>query len=1066
MSVSPTSGFLGRDRELDAAWEAISGAFSGRGSAVALAGEPGIGKTRLATELSQRAAAQGLTTLWGRAWESGGAPSYWPWRQLLEAMRPEAADSAGPLRLIWSKAGSGDFATNDPKQARFELFDAVVRLLREQSQRQPALCVLDDLHAADVASIELAEFAIGALAGSPLAWVVTWRDAEAERLPVRDTLARLSRRCRVFALPRLSLEQTSELVHQSLPGKEALAGTLFHATSGNPLFLHETMRALADGREMTSAQLPVSQGVALVVRDRVATLSAEARALAELGAVLGREGTLDVLTAAAGEPVATVRARAAEVTATGLWSAVAADRWLFSHALVRDALFRELSPGRAAELQAKVATALDALVSGGRSELSLSRALHALDALAGLDAGRVAQWAIAAANQARAQRAYEEAAGLLERASRELTVGDEVRAELLLALGWAFGDLGDGAKLEKTFDEAIVVARRLGDATVLGRAVLGRGSLYTMGKVRTELFPLIDEALAVLPETEVALRARLWARKASAMTPAPQPEEPLGLARKAIAAVSGSSDTRAVLDVAVAAGSAMGDFALPAERVVVNTTLVEAARALSDRVLELRGLSRLVCDHLEAGDVARADAVLLERDALASSLGHPRFRWMTPVFRSMRAMIEGRFDDCARAIEEARRLISLSEDANARRTVQVHEFFVLMLQDRVAEVKVKEPELLLRVSTVDPFFSITLQSLLQARSGQTGAAAASVKRAVGGDLPFVKSNNLLCVLAESAVLCGDAEAAKAIHAALQVHADSSMTLGFFGLVSGLPVRAHLGLLQSMLGHPASEVRAHFEAALERTAMMGAPAHEAWVRLWYGQHLASRAEAAEAREQLRACATLAERLGITGLAARANAVLPPAAPEPVRAGPVAPSPDFALVPHEGGWRLERGGNTLVLKGLRGMAMLSKLLQRPGEEVHALELVSGDADEALPDAGDAGELLDEKAKAAYRKRIETLTEQIEDAEERGDAMRAERGRTELEALSKELSRAVGLGGRSRRAASSAERARVTAQRRLREAIKKIGELDAELGALLERTVRTGTFCAYEPNRRARK
>ena len=150
------------------------------------------------------------------------------------------------------------------------------------------------------------------------------------------------------------------------------------------------------------------------------------------------------------------------------------------------------------------------------------------------------------------------------------------------------------------------------------------------------------------------------------------------------------------------------------------------------------------------------------------------------------------------------------------------------------------------------------------------------------------------------------------------------------------------------------------------------------------------------------------------------------------------------------------------------MLARLLARAGEEVHSVELVSegGGTQTEVVDAGDAGDMLDEKARHAYRRRIENLTEQIEDADERGNFAAAERARTELEALSRELSRAVGLGGRVRRAGSSAERARITAQRRLREVIQRIGELDAEVGNHLARTVRTGTFCAYEPNRKARR
>src|SRR5207247_3408322 len=106
---------------------------------------------------------------------------------------------------------------------------------------------------------------------------------------------------------------------------------------------------------------------------------------------------------------------------------------------------------------------------------------------------------------------------------------------------------------------------------------------------------------------------------------------------------------------------------------------------------------------------------------------------------------------------------------------------------------------------------------------------------------------------------------------------------------------------------------------------------------------------------------------------------------------------------------------------------------------------------------GELLDDKAKSAYRKRLATLADELEEAQDRGDSAKAERVREEHEALLKELSRAVGIGGKVRRAGAATERARVSAQRRLREAIKKITEADAELGAHLDATIRTGTFCA---------
>src|SRR5216683_7559080 len=147
-----------------------------------------------------------------------------------------------------------------------------------------------------------------------------------------------------------------------------------------------------------------------------------------------------------------------------------------------------------------------------------------------------------------------------------------------------------------------------------------------------------------------------------------------------------------------------------------------------------------------------------------------------------------------------------------------------------------------------------------------------------------------------------------------------------------------------------------------------------------------------------------------------------------------------------WTVGLGGNEFRLKDTRGLGYLAHLLRHPGVEFHVLDLVGGIAgrhdeddngksaerlprgDEDLGKAGiqitglgDAGEMLDDQAKAAYRRRLSDLHEELEDAKELGNVERAERSEREIDGLTKELSRAVGLGGRNRRAASASERAR---------------------------------------------
>ncbi len=157
-----------------------------------------------------------------------------------------------------------------------------------------------------------------------------------------------------------------------------------------------------------------------------------------------------------------------------------------------------------------------------------------------------------------------------------------------------------------------------------------------------------------------------------------------------------------------------------------------------------------------------------------------------------------------------------------------------------------------------------------------------------------------------------------------------------------------------------------------------------------------------------------------------------------------------------WALNAAsGAPFRLKHSKGLAYLNELLSRPGQELHVLSLAGLDRG-----AGDAGPVLDARAKAEYKQRLDTLEDQISEAEGFGDVGRADRAREEIEILAAQLAGAVGLGGHDRRAASDAERARINVQRRLKDAVASIGACDAELGRYLAATVKTGTYCSFTP------
>jgi hypothetical protein len=142
----------------------------------------------------------------------------------------------------------------------------------------------------------------------------------------------------------------------------------------------------------------------------------------------------------------------------------------------------------------------------------------------------------------------------------------------------------------------------------------------------------------------------------------------------------------------------------------------------------------------------------------------------------------------------------------------------------------------------------------------------------------------------------------------------------------------------------------------------------------------------------------------------------------------------------------------------MQLLARLIERPDEEIHVLALSSDEAT-SLPESH-AGEVLDERARTMYRSRLTELEEDLGEAERHADLGRLARLREERDALVAELARAVGLHGRTRTAASATERARINVQRRLRDAVTRIGEADDELGRYFRRALRTGTFCSFRP------
>jgi tetratricopeptide (TPR) repeat protein len=1070
---------IGRIEQLEKLERLLAKAALGHGGLCALYGEAGVGKTRLAAEAAERALEQGFLVTWGRASETGGAPAYWPWIELFATVGGDAPESPGHrlgLAATTARSGPGEGMHLDPENERLELFQSVVAFLRERSKQTPLLIVFDDLHMADVASLRLLAYVLRRLQQARIALVATSRDAEARAPGVAEAITQVLREAEVLPLPAFTSAEVEQAVtHKLGAADQGLAAALFDLTQGNPLFLLEALHAiLARSRPVLPSDVPklaVSGGVLAMMRERLSGAGPELLALLETAAVLGREFDAALLAEVWRSKVSRLDAEQGLEAAAqrGILLRRDQDRWAFAHVLVREAFHFDLTAERRAELHLSAARALEGRVEKRHSDDLASLAHHAFSALPLGDAVQASRFARRAAESARAQLAYDEAVGLLRQALSicdRFAVPDHERAEVVLALGWASTESGQIEQGRDCFRRVSQTARELSDARLLARAALGQGGAYVFGEVRDELVTTLKEALGALdswtdPEA-LKLRARLLARLAAALTPSrTTPEEPLALARRALVMLDDETDMRARVDVDVGAGAALSAFAPAGACIPVNERLLRNARSIGDRVLELRALTRLACEYLEIGNLAAAAGVSSSCTALGVAMGHPRYRWQGPLIRSMQAMPSGHFELCEQALQQARELAASAEDESALRCIEVHRFFLLLLSGRSQGLREQESATLGVVARLSdaPSRSALITGTVAAVVGDHALARAQLG-AIG---PVAASWSRLwrSTLADAAVLCGARAVYEPLYASFLPEQAKSVCSGPFAFVC-LPSIARIRGIMAFASGRREEGERACALALESARGIGARAHIAWVELGWGEGLG--AEPA-AREHLERTLEIASELGMPDVARRARLGLERTGGAP------APIPAFStpvITPTVDGrqWSIARAGRELRLKSVRGLPMLRRLLENPHQEIHALELAvetATGAKAASFDLGDAGAVLDPRARREYAARLAELREELEEAEQLLDQGRAERLRAEIAALSRELSAAIGLGSRERRAGSAVERARIVVQRRVREAIRKIADHDAELGRHLDWTVRTGTYCAYEPGGR---
>lgn len=1115
--------FVGRATELAEVQRGLAEAVSGRGCLFLLCGEPGIGKTRFADEVAAMAREQGAAVLWGRCWESGGAPAYWPWTQIVRLLTRDRhlADGAqdllrllAPSRDLGDPEASLDPATpaiNDFEQARFTLFDAATTFLHQAATQQPLLLILDDVHASDIPSLLLLRFLARELRTARWLIVVTYREVEAAADPPRSALlgeiAREGRLLRLGGLSHTDIDQYMEAM--ALPRVSPdLAAIVYGTTEGNPLFVSEVVQLIA--RDPAVAEQAVSERTLLaipdplraVLRQRLEPLGEATRTVLAVAAVAGREFDLAVLEhVAEGDATITTSVLQAldEACRIGVISPIANNvgRYIFSHALIRETLYDDLGPSRQATLHRAIALALEAVWRGDLASHGTEIAHHFFRAATdgNVDAAVSYSWKVG--ERAQSVLAYEDAvkhfeqalAALRLRAGGAVVTDTRTRCEILLALGDAQWGSGDLAEMRATFQRAAEVARSIphDGPCLLARAALGMGGRQQRSHAwyDDDLVRLLEEALGSLEAIDSAVRARVMARLAYALYLVPGSyerrrrlcEEAVSMARR----VGDASTLRWVLNDWRWAlwGPATSD-----DRSAVTSELLALAERMGDRELAMVEHTWRFVDLLERADIVAVDAELARVRQLAGELRQPWYLSYVGRFEAMQAMMEGRFDDAERFAEQS---LAIAQRVKRDDATLIYSTLILtlrMVQGRLPELEAGVQAFVANYPSVPIWQSVL--AFVHAELGRVEQARAEFERMASQDFRSLPRDYLMlpsaAYLSEVCAFLGDGERAAQLYEILEPYAERLVVIGF-GVASLGSIARYLGLLAETMGQW-QVAGTHYEKALEVHSRMRARPAVAQVQVDYARCLRRippgmfGAVPQKIDKLLREAQATALAIGQMALLAKIEVLAQEAAPAgseaTAEAGTTAPVTSATLRRQGEVWNLQFSGEPFQLPDLLGLHYMRHLLLHPSQEFHVTDLVdiSEKKSERVAtqewsqntsiraDLGDAGPLLDAQAQRNYKARLRELREDLAEAESRSDRGRMESVQREMDALMQALSGAIGLGGRSRRAGSHAERARVSITKRIGIVLKRIRPHDPALAHYLASTLKTGTFCFYNP------
>jgi len=907
VDTDPAFQFSGRVDQLEGLIATWKETLEGARRAVLVSGEPGIGKTRLVTEVVRTAHERGAIALWGRCDEELDVP-FEPFAEALrhyiavtspEQLRAEVGPLGGELvRIVPEIAarvpGLKEPMRGDADTERFRLFDSVTDVLSEMSAVRPVVLVLDDLHWADKPTLLLLRHLLRSATPMRLLVLATYRDTDLDRShPLSAVLADLRSQPGVERLDLQGLDESEITVLMTRtaghdldrPGLD-LARALYEETDGNPFFVGEVLRHLAEsgvisqheGRWTTSArgEFGIPEGIREVVGRRLSRLSDDLNRALAVAAVIGPVFDLATVEASGGPGGDELFDALDEASQAGLIREVpgAAGRYAFAHALVRSALYEELTTNRRVRMHWRVGEVLETRYASNIDQHLDELAYHLGEgALAG-DPNKAVEFARRAAERAMNELAFESAAAHLERALGSLELLDNAgaaeRCDVMLARAEALHLAGDERRRDAVF-AAADVARAMNDANRLARAALTlvhttAGSTRA-GNVDDELVDLLEEARAALgpdPSPSPTL-ARLLASIAVELQWGPEAERRMALSAEAleVARATGDADTLAYvlnrqwtgIDGSQPWHVDFGQLNAEAEAFALET-------GDANSLLQVRRYDTWIAAMV--GDRARLEAAFAASVRLTDQIRRPAAKVITRFDEAALAAFEGRLADAERLTIEGMQLAGPADLGTDVSSAFAGALFyaIRLVQGRLDEL-VDTIAGLVETNPGAPVWRVALTGAL-VESDRVDESREHFMWLAEDDCAKVPRD-----VEYPVVLCGLGRMAYVVRpresVLLSIYERLLPFSGIFNWSGPSMTDANdIGLAQTAaaLGRPDDADR-FFALGIELCDRVGARAYAARYRYDWARVLAERGDGSAAREQLEVAIPLAEELEMTG-----------------------------------------------------------------------------------------------------------------------------------------------------------------------------------------------------------